>query len=239
MTDKIKESDLYPPIKTYFTENGYQVQGEVNGVDMVISKDDQHVGIELKTSFNLKLLLQAVDRQKYFDSVYVAIEKPRLKNRRYQEIIHVLKRLEIGLITVTFLKKGPQVYIEHHPLTYHPRPNKRKKDNILKEVKGRTGIVDNVGGSHKTKRVTVYREASLFIALVLSKEHESSPKLIKEYTNNPKTGQILYQNHYGWFQRIGQGLYSLSDKGYEALSEYREIVDYFKILIERDSHETD
>lgn len=238
MAEKRKESELYLPIKSYFLEMGYDVQGEVGKVDMVVSKDDEHVAIELKTAFNLKLLMQGVERQKYFDTVYVAIEMPKLKNRRYREIVHILKRLELGLITVTFLKKGPQVYIEHHPLEYTRKVHKAKKKFILKELEGRTGSLDNVGGTRSTKRVTVYREASIFIAYTLSILKEAAPKDIKKFTKNQKTGQILYQNHYNWFQRVDKGIYRLNDKGYKALEEYKVIVDYFKDILERENNET-
>lgn len=238
MVNYRKEAELYEPIKDYFLSHDYFVNGEVNSVDMVISKDDEYIGIELKSSFNLKLLLQAVDRQKYFDSVYVAIEKPNKKNKRYREIIHLLKRLEIGLITVTFLKKGPVVTIEHHPLEFKRAKNNKKKKMIIREVEGRTGVLDNVGGTTKIKRITVYRETALHICYALSLLDTAAPKEIKKMTENDKTGQILYQNHYGWYERVDKGVYKISNKGLKALKEYSEIIDHFKVIVERKLNET-
>lgn len=224
----LKEADLYMPIKAFFIENDYSVKGEVKDVDMVVSKDDDHIAIELKTTFNLKLILQAVDRQKYFDTVYVAIFRPKGKNRRYREIIHMLKRLELGLITVESLKKGMKVQIEHHPIPYKRQKNKKKERAIIKEIISRTGVVDNVGGSTKIKRMTAYREASILIATVLSDYESASPKELKRYTELEKTGQILYKNYYKWFDRIDQGKYKLNTSGFTALETYAETVEFFK-----------
>ena len=58
-------------------KSGYQVQGEVDGCDITAIMGDELVVVELKTSFNLKLLSQAVKRQRVADSVYVAIPKPK------------------------------------------------------------------------------------------------------------------------------------------------------------------
>ncbi|WP_240841203.1 DUF2161 family putative PD-(D/E)XK-type phosphodiesterase [Acidaminobacter sp. JC074] len=224
----LKESDLYHPIKKYFESCGYKVHGEVKDIDMVIKKDDESIAIELKPTFNLKLILQAVDRQKTFDSVYVAIFKPKQINKRYKEVVHLIKRLELGLITVSVLKSGMRVTIENHPLAYNRKKNHKKKRAIISEIDRRTGIVENIGGTTGIKRMTAYREETIAVAVALSKYQEASPKQVKLFTDNKKTGQILYSNHYGWFDRIGQGKYRLTAKGFEALETYKEVADYFR-----------
>lgn len=235
----LKESDLYEPIKAFFIENGYKVAGEVKDIDMVASKDDDVIAIELKPTFNLKLVLQAVDRQKMFASVYVAIFKPKKINRRYKEIVHLLKRLEVGLISVNQLRSGVRVTIEHHPLEYNRQVNHRRKKAVIREIKNRSGIVDNLGGTTKIKRVTAYREQSIAIAVALNMLGDSSPKSVKTLTEIDKTGSILYQNHYGWFDRIAQGVYCITSKGRAAIEEYKEISDYFiNQYEERKNHET-
>lgn len=235
----LKECDLYEPIKAFFIENGYKVAGEVKDIDMVATKDDDLIAIELKATFNLKLILQAIDRQKMFDTVYVAIFKPNKVNKRYKEIVHLLKRLEVGLITVSLLKSGTRVTIEHHPLTYNRKVNHRRKKSVIREIDNRSGIVDNLGGTSKVKRITAYRETSIAIAVALDILGDSSPKRLKTLTEIDKTGNVLYQNHYGWFDRIGQGLYGLTSKGRQAIDDYKEISDYFiKTYQERTSNET-
>jgi hypothetical protein len=225
----MKEAELYLPIKAFFIENGYDVAGEVKNVDMVVYKDDEQIAIELKTAFNLKLLFQAVERQKYFESVYIAIPKPKY-NKRYKEMIHILKRLEIGLITVNFLKSRTDVSVEHHPILLERKKNNRKAKAIITEISKRTGTIDNIGGTTKEKRVTVYRESALHIAYALSLMTQAKPSEIKKKTGVLKSNAILYSNFYGWYERVDRGIYRLSKKGYQALEEYSTIVDYFKSI---------
>ena len=59
------ETSLYLPVKAFLEAAGYVVKGEVGGCDLVGLSDGEPpvvVVCELKLSFNLELLLQAVDR---------------------------------------------------------------------------------------------------------------------------------------------------------------------------------
>ena len=60
------ETTLYQPVKGFLEAAGYTVKGEVGGCDLVGLSDGEPplvVVCELKLSFNLELILQAVDRQ--------------------------------------------------------------------------------------------------------------------------------------------------------------------------------
>ena len=72
----IRETDLYEPIRAYLEENGYEVHAEVAGCDVTAVKDGDLIVVELKRAVSLKLLTQAVDRQRAADSVYVAVPYP-------------------------------------------------------------------------------------------------------------------------------------------------------------------
>jgi hypothetical protein len=66
------ETDLYRPIKTYLQELGLEVKGEVRGCDLVALSDaspELIVICEMKQSFTLELVLQAVDRTSVCDEV--------------------------------------------------------------------------------------------------------------------------------------------------------------------------
>jgi hypothetical protein len=59
------ESDLYPPVKRHLESLGFEVKGEVCGCDLVALSDGEPQLVvigELKQSFTLELVLQAVDR---------------------------------------------------------------------------------------------------------------------------------------------------------------------------------
>ena len=55
MSDKTKkryEIDLYQPIKEYFTQQGYDVYGEVNECDIAAVKEQELILIEMKLTLN-------------------------------------------------------------------------------------------------------------------------------------------------------------------------------------------
>jgi hypothetical protein len=47
----------------------------------------------------------------------------------------------------------------------------------------------------------------------------------------PKTQSVLHANVYGWFDRIGVGVYTLGPQGHEALAQYPELVKRFLSLV--------
>lgn len=70
------ETELYPAVKTFLQHAGFDVKGEVNGCDIVGIKAGASVHItiaELKQSVSLELLLQAVDRLRIADEVWLAV----------------------------------------------------------------------------------------------------------------------------------------------------------------------
>ncbi len=73
---KFQETALYPPVKTFLEAQGFAVKGEICGCDVVAVRDGEPklvVITELKLSFTLELVLQAVDRLRAADQVYVAV----------------------------------------------------------------------------------------------------------------------------------------------------------------------
>ncbi|MDZ7794620.1 MAG: hypothetical protein U5P10_13290 [Spirochaetia bacterium] len=76
-TKKIKESDLFQPLKAYLEGQGYSVHAEVRNCDIVAQKGDELILVELKSSISLNLLIQAAERKEISDSVYIAVPVPR------------------------------------------------------------------------------------------------------------------------------------------------------------------
>jgi hypothetical protein len=66
------ETSLYGPVKRYLETLGFTVKGEVCGCDLVAIRGDEPPVVvigELKLSFSLDLVLQAVDRTAACDPV--------------------------------------------------------------------------------------------------------------------------------------------------------------------------
>ena len=224
----MKESDLYHPIKKYLEKNKYKVNSEVLNCDIVAQKKEELIVIELKKNFNATLLIQAAERQKYADSVYVAITKPKTwgNDKKWNGMCHLLKRLELGLILVTFLKTKGRIDIAFHPAEHKMKKNSKKRKAILREIDNRSGDY-NTGGVTGQKIVTAYRENAIFIACCLKKYGDLSPKKLKDLGAGDKTSTILLKDHYGWFERKSRGIYSLHENGDEALKKYERIAKFY------------
>lgn len=209
----MKEFELYEPIKELLIASGYQVKGEVKDIDVLASKDDVYVAVELKTSISIKLIYQAIDRQKTMDMVYVGLPKTALpkQRRRYQEWIYLLKRLEIGLIVVNHKQAEVILDIDAYDREKSRAYYKKRKSKILKEYHLRKND-QNIGGT-KGKHLTRYKEMVVEIGLYLLEHEQASPKEIKEQTHVLKTASILQKNYHQFFKRISRGLYGLTDDG--------------------------
>ena len=225
----IRETDLYEPIRAYLEENGYVVHAEVAGCDVTAVKDGDLIVVELKRSLSLKLLAQAADRQRAADSVYVAVPYPAggTRAKGWRKTIHLLKRLELGLILVSFIGCTPKIDIPFHPLPLDRRKLSGRRRAIIREIGGRSGSY-NTGGSVRGSAVTAYRERCIYVACALERTETASPAELRKLGTGKDTQSILYQNHYGWFARVGKGLYELSTAGRSALEEYGGLASIYR-----------
>ena len=228
----MKEVELYQPVKDLLTGLGYEVKAEVKNMDAVAIKDSEFAAVEMKTSFTLKLLLQAVQRQKLAQKVYIALPAPTGRQRfskEFKEYEHLLKRLELGLILVHF-KETPLAELVFEPKEYSRTAvmsrNKKKSAAALKEAQARHSD-QNIGGTNG-KLVTVYREKALLAASFLSEKGELSVKALREMTGNESTQAMLRNNHYGWFEKSSRGIYKITADGENALGEYSGIVSILR-----------
>lgn len=232
--EKLLEEELYTPVRDFLEAQGYAVYSEVKYCDVAAVKGDELIIVEMKRSLNLELILQAVNRQKTADSVYVAVPKPKggIYSPRWGSLSHLLRRLELGLILVTVKKSGSYVEIVFDPSPFDreksKRSSKKKRHSIIAEIEGRHGDY-NSGGSCRKKLMTAYRESAVHIACCLKILGPLSPKVLRALgTSEKKTRDILADNHYGWFERVKKGLYVLLQKGREELEAYPELVRYYE-----------
>jgi hypothetical protein len=205
----MKETELYEPVRQLLIDQGFSVKAEINNIDVLGVKDNHLVAVELKTKLSIKLIYQAIDRQKLVDQVYIAIPKSSVKRRSssYKNLLYLLKRLELGLIMVD--QDYAEVYLEVsiYDMARSKTRNKKRKENLLKEF-GLRKYSKNVGGT-KNKTVTRYKEEVIEIAMYLLSVNSASPKEIKKITNIDKTASILQKNYQGYFKRIERGIYGV------------------------------
>jgi len=227
----ILEEELYIPVKKYFERKGFEIKGEIKNCDIMGVKGDTLLIVELKTSFNLKLLYQALNRQKVTNYVYVAIPRPKnFKKRETKNMRELLNKLNIGLIVVSFGEKRTSVQIvsDPDPEKFTIKTSWRKK-YILKEFNERTGDF-NKGGKNKTKILTAYREKSIKIACFLEILAKSSGALLKKMGCDKNATSIMRNNFYGWFCKLSKGVYILSERGRNYLNggEFDEIIEFYR-----------
>jgi len=228
----MKESDLFEPIKKYLEAGGYKVRAEVKDCDITATKGNELIIIELKLSANLQLFIQATNRQYITDSVYVAIPKPTQRSKKHWKgILHILKRLELGLIFVDIDNPVNPVEVVFHPIEFQRRKFKHRKRAIIKEAESRS-LNLNVGGSNKKKIITAYKENAIQIAVYLKIIGDTSAKILREYDSGKKTLSILYSNFYGWFQRIDRGIYGITQKGKKELNNFPGLAKKYEKYLE-------
>ncbi|MEO1001331.1 MAG: DUF2161 family putative PD-(D/E)XK-type phosphodiesterase, partial [Pseudomonadota bacterium] len=207
MRRAVKEADLYPPLKAYLEGQGYEVKGEIGACDLMARRGEEPpVIVEMKTSVTLALILQGADRQRMFESVYLAVPAPAL--RRPREVTHLCRRLGLGLLTV----EGAQVTARLDPGPYQPRRRAAAAARLLQEFERRVGDPE-AGGSPAAPRMTAYRQAAMALARYLAEHGPTKAADLARATGVAKAGQMLRDDHYGWFERTARGIYALTPRG--------------------------
>ncbi|SLN35300.1 hypothetical protein AQS8620_01218 [Aquimixticola soesokkakensis] len=207
----MKEADLYAPVKAFLEAQGYVVKAEIGACDvMAVRGSEPPVVVELKTGFSLALVLQGIDRQRVSDAVYLAVPKAKGTGwkLRYKDIVHLCRRLGLGLLAVDVAAQRVEAHLD--PAPYQPRKNTKRAGQLLKEFTRRIGD-PNVGGTTGVKRVTAYRQDAQKLRAYLGRHGPSAPAQMARALDVPNARAILADNHYGWFARVSRGIYALAE----------------------------
>lgn len=215
------ETSLYQPVKAFLETAGYQVKGEIGSCDLVgLCPSDPSVVVvcELKLSFNLELILQAVDRASIADEVWIAARisargKGREADKRYRDLC---RRLGIGMLGVSDTGDVSVIVSSVSPM---PRTNPKRRSRLVREHQRRRGDPTS-GGSTRMPIMTAYRQQALICAEALL-DGPLRPRDIKPRA--PDAGKILLGNVYGWFERVSNGVYQLTEAGRQTAARHREL----------------
>jgi hypothetical protein len=227
------ETDLARPLCDWLSEQGYTVRSEVRDCDIAALRGDELLIVEIKKTLSLALLVQAAERQRMTDSVYVAVPRPSSKWKWWKEnrgVFHLLRRLAVGLILVSPSNGGPPVDVVFRPQPLVRRRRAPSRRAVMAEIAGRMADF-NTAGSSRTKLVTAYRENAVHVACALLGRGGMAPARLRELGTGPKTQSILRDNVYGWFERTGRGVYRLSDCGRRELKDYPELAHHYASLV--------
>src|SRR5262245_13989524 len=217
--ERLTETSLYGPMKRYLETLGYAVKGEVCGCDLVAIRGDEPPVVvigELKLSFTLDLVLQAVDRTVACDEIWLAVRasrrgRGRERDPRVRKLCHFLG---FGLLAVTATGK---VEVIVQPVPWRPPRDAKRRSRIVDEHRRRQGD-PAAGGSTRQPIMTAYRQQALTCAAALS-QSPGRPRDLKATV--PDAPKILLRNVYGWFVRVERGVYALSEAGRAALVRWK------------------
>ena len=214
-----KEADLYPPIKAYLERQGYTVKGEVGAADVVGRRGDEIVIVELKVGFSLALFHQGIDRLALTDDVYLAVPAGP-KNKALKNNLKLVRRVGLGVMTVRVRDGLVEVLADPGP--YAARQSKKKKTRLLRAFDRLQGD-PNAGGATRHGIITGYRQDALRCARFLAVHGPSKGSVVKEWAEVPQATQIMRDDHYGWFEKVERGVYALTEKGRQGLSDYGDV----------------
>jgi hypothetical protein len=202
-----REVDLYPAVKGFLEGEGFDVKGEVGGCDVVaVRGDEPPLIVELKLRFTLGLVLQALDRLRVSETVYMAVPAEAIRRRGIRPLC---RRLGLGLLAI----HGPlwRVEVVVEPGAYRPPRDRRREARLVAEHGRRQGD-PTPGGATRVPIMTAYRQEALRIAAALG-EGPASVAALRERAAAPNAGRILARDAYGWFERVGRGSYRVRDGG--------------------------
>ncbi|WP_277979045.1 DUF2161 family putative PD-(D/E)XK-type phosphodiesterase [Sphingomonas phyllosphaerae] len=213
-----RETALYAPVKAFLEAQGFAVKGEVCGCDAVGLRAGEPpliVVAELKLSFTLELVLQAVDRMRGADIVYLAVAGSRRGRDQDQRVTRLCRLLGVGLLAVDLRLDLVTVLCE--PVPYRPRLNLPLRRRLVREHTLRQGD-PSAGGSSRQPIMTAYRQRALACAAAM-RDGGARPRDLRHLAED--AGTILSRNVYGWFERERPGHYRLSDQGRAMIADAR------------------
>lgn len=231
----MKESELYVPVKNIFEPFGYEVYSEVEGkwfskrADVIATKDDKLIAIEMKTSLSFQLIDQARFWIRFADFVYVAV--PKSKSKRSETAMECLSALGIGLIEIDMVQYQKELnrnrdeilhYNKYATISLQPRQNEvskrdRQQFNNLTEEHKTWAIGGSKSGT--SKYVTPY---SLLMNDVYS--------YLREQLRNPDTdGWVTAKDIWEYIQENSRDIVKNHYKGKNPTESLKQALLKFEI----------
>src|SRR3954469_6685282 len=182
------ETSLYLPVKGFLEGLGFCVKGEIGGCDILALKDGADGAVvvvaELKLSFNLELVLQAVDRTRVADEVWLAarISKRGKGAESDARFRNLCRRLGFGMLGVT---EGGEVQLLVSPAAPAARHDRKRQSRLVAEHRRRVG--DPVaGGGSRAPIMTAYRQRALLCAAAMTEGPRRTRDLASSVDGAPR-----------------------------------------------------
>lgn len=222
-----KETELYLPVQKYFADMGFKVDAEVRDCDVVATKENIVVICELKRGFTIELVYQLVQRKKLTPYVYAVIPRPKnMRSAAFRKKLDILRALDCGLIVVLNSTKRVDMILQ--PRGEDTDAKKYRRKGIEKETKIRK-VSLNLGGQSGRKIVTAHKESVIAALCYIEKYGTIKTRECKDNIKN-----VLQKNHYNFFVRVEQGVYTANESGRNFLNEkdYSDVVEFYRNEVE-------
>ena len=170
------ETRLYSPVKRFLEGFGLEVKGEVCGCDLVALDRGTPAALvigELKLSFTLELVLQAVDRSAVCDEVWPAVRAAARRRGRESDprARKLCRLLGFGLLAVS---DSGNVEVLVEPVPWRPRHDAKRRSKIVDGHRRRKGD-PTLGGSTRQPTMTAYRRQAPACAAALARHRRTEP----------------------------------------------------------------
>ncbi|MBI4766359.1 MAG: DUF2161 domain-containing phosphodiesterase, partial [Deltaproteobacteria bacterium] len=117
------------------------------------------------------------------------------------------------------------------PGEYHPRIHPSRRAQLLGEFERRRGDTMPGGSGRRRGMMTAYRQKAIRIARYLTENGPTKASVIARAIEESEVWAILYRNVYGWFDRLGEGVYQISPRGMTDLNTWTDCSQSSGIMI--------
>lgn len=193
----IQEIELSKPVVDLFKKLGYEAYGEVECLDSSIDHvfinpetgNNSITAVELKTTANIDVLVQAVNNQNYARYSYIAI--PNKKYRDRSKIEKLCHKLNLGLIYINILSETVKATI-----VIHPSPNNVDTSYLNKQCRGyKKDLLGGVARKNGTQLITDAKITIFEIFQKLKIKHRTLKELYNCLSDESKS-----KYGYNWVQ---------------------------------------
>ncbi len=125
------------------------------------------------------------------------------------------------MLLVLVNSKRSRVEVVLDPGEYRPRIHPKRRGQLLGEFEHRRGDPMPGGSGRRRGMMTAYRQKAIRIARYLTEYGPTKASVIAQAIEEP-VRPILYRNVYGWFDRLGEGVYQISPRGMTDLATWNE-----------------
>ena len=170
--------------------------------------------VEMKSGFSLELLLQAVDRMRVADEVWLAVPASRRGRDRDRRVHRLCRLIGFGLVAVDAAHDRVEVLAEPGP--YRPRAGCEPARAVA--YRAYAALWRSIARRFDAPaRDDGLPSAGAGLRLLIARR---SPRPRDLRVVAPDSSAILLRNVYGWFERAERGLYRLTSLGEAALQRW-------------------